>query len=62
MKNKDVVSGVVGAGFFGAAYLALALPIAPALAVGGIAFIASELVISTNKKAQEKVGYRLKKK
>lgn len=55
MKNKDVVSGVVGAGFFGAAYLALALPIAPALAVGGIAFLASELVISTNKKAQEKV-------
>lgn len=60
MKNKDVVSGVVGAGFFGAAYLALALPIAPALAVGGIAFLASELVISTNKKAQEKVGLSFK--
>lgn len=60
MKNKDIVSGVVGAGFFGAAYLALALPIAPALAVGGIAFLASELVISTNKKAQEKVGLSFK--
>ena len=53
--NKDVLSGVVGAGFFGAAYLALALPIAPALAVGGVAFLASELVISSNKKIQEKL-------
>ncbi len=53
--NKDVLSGVVGAGFFGAAYLALALPIAPALAVGGVAFLASELVISSNKKIQERL-------
>lgn len=53
--NKNIISGVVGAGFFGAAYLALALPIAPALAVGGAAFIASELVINGNKKIQEKV-------
>ena len=53
--NKDVLSGVVGAGLFGAAYLALALPISPALAVGGVAFLASELVISSNKKIQEKL-------
>lgn len=58
--NKNIISGVVGAGFFGAAYLALALPIAPALAVGGAAFIASELVINGNKKIQEKVGLSFK--
>jgi len=60
MKNKNIISGVVGAGFFGAAYLALALPIAPALAVGGVAFVASELVINGNKKIQEKVGLSFK--
>ena len=46
MKNKNIISSVVGAGFFGAAYLGLALPIAPALVVGAVAFGASELVIS----------------
>ena len=55
MKNKNIISGVVGAGFFGAAYLGLSLALAPALAVGGIAFVASELVISSNKKIQEKI-------
>ena len=60
MKNRNIISGVVGAGFFGAAYLALALPVAPALAVGGVAFIASELVINGNKKIQEKVGLSFK--
>ena len=54
--NKDILSGVVGAGFFGIGYLALALPLAPALAIGGAAFVASELVINGNKKIQEKVG------
>lgn len=54
MKNKDIVSSVVGAGFFGAAYLGLSLALAPALAVGGVAFIASELVISGSKKIEEK--------
>jgi 5-bromo-4-chloroindolyl phosphate hydrolysis protein len=62
MENKNIISGIVGAGFFGAAYLALALPIAPALAVGGVAFVASELVISGNKKIQEKVGLSFKEK
>ncbi len=60
MKNKNIVSSVVGAGFFAVGYLALALPIAPALAVGGAAFVASELVIGTNKKIQEKVGLSFK--
>ncbi len=62
MKNKDIISGVVGAGFFGAAYLGLSVAFAPALAVGGIAFIASELVISSNKKIQEKIELSFKEK
>lgn len=53
MKNKNIISSVVGAGFFGVAYLALALPLAPALAIAGASFVASELVISNNKKIQE---------
>ncbi len=53
MKNKNIISSVVGAGFFAVGYLALALPIAPALAIGAASFVASELVISGNKKIQE---------
>lgn len=53
MKNKNIISSVVGAGFFAVGYLALALPVAPALAIGAVAFGASELVISSNKKIQE---------
>lgn len=53
MKNKNIISSVVGAGFFAVGYLALALPIAPAIAIGAVAFGASELVISGNKKIQE---------
>ncbi len=60
MKNKDIVSGVVGAGFFAIGYLALALPIAPALAIGAASFVASELVINGNKKIEEKVGLSFK--
>ena len=60
MENREIVSGVVGAGFFAVGYLALALPIAPALAIGAVAFGASELVISSNKKIQEKVGLSFK--
>ena len=62
MKNRNIVSGVVGAGFFAVGYLALALPIAPALAVGAIAFGASELVISSNKKIQEKIELTFKER
>ena len=60
MKNKNIVSGVVGAGFFAVGYLALALPIAPAIAIGAVAFGASELVINSSKKIEEKVGLSFK--
>ena len=55
MKNKDIISGVVGAGFFAVGYIGLSLALAPALAIGAVAFGASELVISGNKKIQEKL-------
>ncbi len=60
MKNKDIVSGIVGAGFFAVGYLALALPLAPALAIAGASFVASELVINSNKKIEEAVGLSFK--
>ena len=62
MKNKDILSGIVGAGFFGVAYLGLSLAFAPALAIGAVAFGASELVISTNKKIEEKIEPTFKEK
>lgn len=52
MKNKDIISGVVGAGFFAIGYLGLMVPIAPALALGAASFVASELIISNNKKEE----------
>ena len=62
MKNKNIISSVVGAGFFGVSYLALALPIAPALGVAALGFVASELVISGNKKIQEVIEPTFKDK
>lgn len=62
MKNKNIISGVVGAGFFGVAYLALALPVAPALGIAAASFVASELVISGNKKIQEVIEPTFKEK
>ncbi len=60
--NMNVISGVVGAGFFAVGYLGLSLTLAPALAVGAIAFGASELIISSNKKIQEKIELTFKER
>lgn len=49
MKNKEVVSALVGASFFAVPYLGLSIAIAPALAIGAAAFGASELVLSSFK-------------
>ena len=46
MKNKEVISGIVGGTFFAATFLAVGIPIIPALAVGAAAFMGSELVMS----------------
>ena len=55
MKNKNIISSVVGAGFFAVSYLGLSFALPPALLVGAASFVASELVISGNKKIQEVV-------
>ena len=62
MKNKNIISSVVGAGFFAVGYIGLSLALAPALAVGGAAFVASELVISGNKKIKEVIEPTFKEK
>lgn len=49
MKNKEVVSAVVGASFFALPYIGLSVALAPALVIGCAAFGASELVLSSFK-------------
>ena len=49
MKNKEVVSAVVGASFFAVPYLGLSIALAPALVIGCAAFGASELLLSSFK-------------
>ena len=46
MKNKEVISGILGGSFFAATYLAVGIPILPALAFGAAAFVGSELLMS----------------
>ena len=46
MKNKELISALVGGSFFAVPYLALAFPAIPAFAIGCAAFGASELVLS----------------
>ena len=53
MKNKDVISSFVGAGFFAVGYLGLSLALPPALALGAVSFLASELIVTSGKKTIE---------
>ena len=46
MKNKEVVSAVLGSTFFAIPYLALSITLLPSLAIGCAAFGASELMLS----------------
>ncbi len=64
MKNKQIISALVGGTFFAIPYVGLSIGLLPALAIGATGFIASELVISdakeeplklTNKDAYKKV-------
>ena len=56
MKNKDTLSAVIGSVFFGVPYLALSVPLLPALAIGTSAFVAGELVLTKNK--TDKLNYK----
>ena len=46
MKNKEVVSAIIGSAFFAVPYVGMSIALAPALAIGCAAFGASELVLS----------------
>ena len=50
MKNKEIVSGVVGASFFALGYLGMSVAFLPALAIGAGAYVASELVLNGKEK------------
>ncbi len=54
MKNKNIISGVVGASFFAVGYLGLSLAFPPSLLLGATSFIASELIINGSKKEEIK--------
>ncbi len=49
MKNKEIVSGVVGASFFAIGYLGLSVAIIPSLVIGAGAYVASELIMGDSK-------------
>ncbi len=56
MKNKEIVSGLIGASFFAIGYLGLSIAALPALAVGTGAYVASELLLSGKKDMEEEFG------
>ncbi len=62
MKNKDIISGIVGAGFFAIGYAGLMIPLVPALAIGAASYVASELIISNTKKDEEEKELTLQEK
>ena len=49
MKNREVVSAVLGGAFFAVPYLALSVPILPSVLIGAAAFGAGELVFGDYK-------------
>lgn len=55
MKNKEIISGVVGASFFALGYLGLSITMLPALALGAGAYVASELVMTGPEKTVDKI-------
>ena len=63
MKNKEIISAIVGGTFFAIPYLVLSAPLAPALIVSGAAFGASELILSSvkGKETLKETNYSLYK-
>ena len=49
MKNSEIMSAIVGGTFFAVPYLALAVPLAPSIAIGAAAYVAGELVFRQEK-------------
>ena len=53
--NKNVISSFVGASFFAVGYLGLSLALPPALMLGAVSFVASELIVTGgSRKIEEK--------
>ncbi len=52
VKYKEAVSAVVGSSFFAVPYLALSLPLLPSALIGTGAFIAGELLLSSDEEKQ----------
>ena len=52
VKYKEAVSAVVGSAFFAIPYLALSLPLLPSALIGTGAFVAGELLLSSDEKNQ----------
>lgn len=52
IKYKEAVSAVVGSAFFAIPYLALSFPLLPSALIGTGAFIAGELLLSSDEKNQ----------
>ena len=52
MKNKSIISAVVGGTFFALPYLALAIPAIPSIAIGAAAFVGTELIMSGPQKLE----------
>ncbi len=53
--NKNIISSFVGAGFFAVGYLGLSLALPPALALGAVSFVASELIVTGADKKKEEI-------
>lgn len=62
MKNKEIVSAVIGSAFFAIPYLSLSLALAPSLLIGCAAFGASQLVLSKDKEEEIKIKTKNNKK
>ncbi len=52
MENKSIISAIVGGTFFAVPYLALAFPILPSVAIGAVAFGATELLMAGPQKLE----------
>ena len=61
MKNKEIVSAIVGSAFFAVPYIGLSVALAPSLAIGCAAFGASQLVFSgiKNKESLKEINVSL---
>ncbi len=66
MKNKEIISAVVGSAFFAVPYIGLSVALVPSLVIGTLAYGASELVLSdkvddNNKDSSKEIYLKISK-